>query len=169
MPSASVYAHRFGSLIRAYQMVGYTPDRDYRFLEINRLLRRIYPEIVEQAESRIADRGGHIIRDPATDLLWVNSEFSVSIVLARCLTIPSGHKRWKIRLDNSLSPDISVAVRLDSDNKNLLDYYLLPRIDFGPSRISLAEQNPVEFESYRFESLDYLYDMAARTRLRVAA
>jgi hypothetical protein len=40
MPSASVYVHRFGSLIRAYQMVGYTPDRDYRFLEINRFLRR---------------------------------------------------------------------------------------------------------------------------------
>jgi len=30
MPSTSVYAHRFGSLIRAYQAVGFTPDRDYR-------------------------------------------------------------------------------------------------------------------------------------------
>ena len=36
MPSAAVYIHRFGSLIRAYQMVGFTPDRDYRYLEVNR-------------------------------------------------------------------------------------------------------------------------------------
>jgi hypothetical protein len=79
------------------------------------------------------------------------------------------HNRWKIRLDSSLSPDISVAARLDPSNQAQLDYYLLPRIDFGQSRISLAEQNPVEFESYHFESLDYLYGMAARARLRVAA
>ncbi|PKM45021.1 MAG: recombinase family protein, partial [Firmicutes bacterium HGW-Firmicutes-6] len=44
MPSTSVYAHRFGSLIRAYQMVGFTPDRDYGYLEINRYLREMYPE-----------------------------------------------------------------------------------------------------------------------------
>jgi len=36
MPSTSAYAHRFGSLIRAYQMVGFRPDRDYSYLEINR-------------------------------------------------------------------------------------------------------------------------------------
>jgi hypothetical protein len=142
MPSASVYVHRFGSLIRAYQMVGYTPDRDYRFLEINRFLRRTHPEIVEQIEKQIASLGGSVVRDPATDLLWVNREFSVSVVLARCQTTPCGHNRWKIRLDSSLSPDISVAARLDPSNQAQLDYYLLPRIDFGPSRISLAEQEP---------------------------
>lgn len=169
MPSASVYVHRFGSLIRAYQLVGYTPDRDYRFLEINRLLRRVYPQVVAQIEQSIADLGGSISRDPATDLLWINQEFSVSIVLARCLTVPSGHHRWKIRLDSSLAPDISVAARLNQTNQELLDYFLLPRIDFGPSRINLAEQNPVEFESYHFGSLDYLYGMAARSRLKVAA
>jgi hypothetical protein len=30
MPSSSVYVHRFGSLIRAYQLVGFSPGRDYR-------------------------------------------------------------------------------------------------------------------------------------------
>ena len=124
MPSASVYVHRFGSLIRAYQMVGYTPDRDYRFLEINRFLRRTHPEIVEQIEKQIASLGGSVVRDPATDLLWVNREFSVSVVLARCQTTPCGHNRWKIRLDSSLSPDISVAARLDPSNQAQLDYYL---------------------------------------------
>ena len=32
MPSSSVYRRRFGSLLRAYQMVGYAPGRDYRYL-----------------------------------------------------------------------------------------------------------------------------------------
>lgn len=32
MPSSAAYIHRFGSLIRAYEAVGFTPDRDYRRL-----------------------------------------------------------------------------------------------------------------------------------------
>ena len=35
MPSSAAYAYRFGGLIRAYQIVGFTPDRDYQYLEIN--------------------------------------------------------------------------------------------------------------------------------------
>jgi hypothetical protein len=56
MPSAAVYAHRFGSLIRAYQTVGFTPDRDYQYLEVNQFLRRLHPEIVGQ--NRTEDRRG---------------------------------------------------------------------------------------------------------------
>lgn len=169
MPSAAVYSHRFGSLIRAYQMVGFTPDRDYRYLGVNRFLRQLHPEIVAQTESRIAAIGGTVVRDPATDILRINGEFSVSLVLARCNTHDSGSRRWKVRFDTSLCPDITVAVRLDHANQAALDYYLLPRLDFESPRISLAEQNAIEFESYRFDSLDYLYNMAARTRLRRAA
>lgn len=169
MPSASVYVHRFGSLVRAYQIVGFTPDRDYRYLEVNRLLRRMHPEIVTQTESRIAEVGGTVVRDAATDILWVNQEFSVSLVLARCNQLFNGHSRWKIRLDTSLLPDVSVVVRLAPGNEQILDYFLLPRLDICRPHISLADRNPIEFESYRFDSLDYLHSMAARVRLRLVA
>ena len=169
MPSAAIYAHRFDSLIRAYQRVGYTPDQDYRYLEINRLLRQLHPRVVAEAEAKIAAIGGAVVRDPATDLLRVNDEFSVSLILSRCHTYDSGSHRWKVRFDTSLRPDITVAIRLDPENQVPLDYYLLPRLDFGSARINLAEQNAIEFESYRFDKLDYLYGMAGRTRLRRAA
>ena len=169
MPSTSIYSHRFGSLVRAYQMVGFTPDRDYRYLETNKFLRRFHPEIIKQTESQIAMLGGFVRRDPATDLLRINDEFSISLVLARCQTPESGRHHWKVRFDTSLAPDITVAVRLDQPNQAALDYYLLPRLDFGQPLINLAERNPIEFESYRFDSLDYLYGMAERTRVRRAA
>lgn len=169
MPSAAAYIHRFGSLIRAYQAVGFTPDRDYRFLEVNQFLRRLHPEIVGQTERMIADLGGSVERDPATDMLNVNREFSVSLVLSRCQLLDTGRRRWKVRFDTSLAPDITVAVRLDEANQAPLDYYLLPRLDFGLPRINLADHNGIEFESYRFDSLDYLYGMAERTRIRRAA
>lgn len=43
-PSSSAYRSRFGSLLRAYELVGFAPDRDYRYLEINRKLRQLHPE-----------------------------------------------------------------------------------------------------------------------------
>jgi DNA invertase Pin-like site-specific DNA recombinase len=169
MPSAAAYAHRFGSLIRAYQTVGFTPDRDYQYLEVNQFLRRLHPEIVGQTERMIAEVGGAVVRDPATDLLTVNRELTVSLVLSRCQLLDNGRRRWKVRFDTSLAPDITVAVRLDETNQAALDYYLLPRLDFGNSGIHLADHNGIEFESYRFDSLDYLYGMAERSRIRRAA
>lgn len=169
MPSAAAYAHRFGSLIRAYQAVGFTPDRDYQYLEVNQFLRRLHPEIVGQTERMIAEIGGAVERDPATDLLTVNYEFTASLVLSRCQWLDTGRRRWKVRFDASLAPDITVAVRLDESNQAPLDYYLLPRLDFGQQRIHLADHNAIEFDSYRFDSLDYLYGMARRSRIRRAA
>jgi DNA invertase Pin-like site-specific DNA recombinase len=169
MPSAAAYIHRFGSLIRAYEAVGFTPDRDYQFLEVNRFLRTLHPEIISDTERGIVNLGGTVVRDPATDLLQVNHEFTVSIVLARCQTQGNGRLRWKIRFDTSLTPDVTVAVRLDKPNRAPLDYYLLPRLDFNCPRISLAEHNSIEFESFRFDSLEYLHGMAERTRVRKAA
>ena len=169
MPSAAAYAHRFGGLIRAYQAVGFTPDRDYQYLEINQFLRRLHPEIVSQTERMISEVGGVVARDPATDLLTVNHEFSASLVLARCQLLDNGRRRWKVRFDTSLAPDITVAVRLAESNQTTLDYYLLPRLDFGQSRIHLADHNSIEFDSYRFDGLDYLYGMARRSRIRRSA
>jgi DNA invertase Pin-like site-specific DNA recombinase len=84
MPSTVVYRHRFGSLVRAYQLIGYTPERDYAFIEINRRLRRLHPDVVDVAVRSIEALGGKVVRDPDTDLMDVNGIFTVSIVLSRC-------------------------------------------------------------------------------------
>jgi hypothetical protein len=68
-----------------------------------------------------------------------------------------------------LTPDLTVAVRLTPDAPAPLDYYLLPRLDFGVPRLDLGEHNPLQWESYRFETLDYLHGMAERRRVRRAA
>ena len=62
-----------------------------------------------------------------------------------------------------------MAVRLDPDNRSALDYYLLPRLDFGKERLCLAESNAFELDTYRFDTLEYLYGMAERFRIRRAA
>lgn len=162
LPSSSVYRRRFGSLIRAYALVGYTPDRDYSYIEINRALRRMHPNVVAGVIAGIENAGGQVVRDPVSDLLRVNDEFDASIVIVRCTETASGRSRWKIRLDTGLVPDITVVVRMDHANYLPLDYYLLPCLDISTSKLTLAEQNGLSLDTYRFESLDPFYALAAR-------
>jgi DNA invertase Pin-like site-specific DNA recombinase len=165
LPSSSAYQSRFGSLLRAYQLVGFTPDRDYRYVEINRALRQMHPTVVIATIAEMERIGGKASRDPATDLLTVNGEFTASIVIARCRETDAGSLRWHIRFDTRLHPDITVAVRMDRPNRSALDYYLLPRIDMTGPQLRLAEHNGISLDAYRFETLDALYGMAARVKL----
>jgi DNA invertase Pin-like site-specific DNA recombinase len=166
LPQSSSYRRRFGSLLRAYKLVGFTPDRDYRYIEVNRRLREHHSTTVEEVVARIESLGAIAERDPATDLLSINSEFNASIVIARHQNTKAGSSRWKIRFDAGLRPDITVAVRMDEANEAALDYYLLPRLDFCQPAIRLAENNGAILDTYRFDDLDFLFYMAERTPLK---
>lgn len=168
-PSSSSFRSRFGSLLRAYTLVGFSPDRDYRYLEINRRLRAIHPDIVTGIIGGIEQAGGIVARDPETELLRINGEFSVSITIARCFQTAAGSNRWKVRLDEKLRPDITVAVRMDVDNEIAKDYYLLPALDMREAALRLADYNGLSIDSYRFDTLDYFYRLTARVPLRAAA
>lgn len=165
MPSSGSYQRRFGSLIRAYELIGFKPDRDYRYIEINRTLRRLHGEVVTDTIASIEELGGRISRSPVTDLLAVNGEFTASIVIARCQQTPAGSLRWKIRLDTGLAPDITVALRMDEANEAPLDYYFLPLFETATDRIRLAEENGLMLDAFRFDSLEFFFAMAERVRI----
>ncbi len=169
MPSSGAYRHRFGSLIRAYHKIGYTPDRDYRYIEINRALREMHPDLVAKTIDRISALGGTVEVDPETGLLWINREFTVSLVLSRCQETAAGSLRWNIRFETGLSPDITVAVRMAHGNQEPLDYYLLPAIDMNLKRLRLAEENGASLDIYRFDSLEFLHRLATRVNLKEVA
>lgn len=114
MPSSSTYRQRFGSLMRAYELVGWSPSRDYRYLETNRFLRTLHPEVVSGTVTQIERLGGAVRVDPVTDLLTINEEFTASLAIVRSTRTASGDLRWKIRLDAGLKPDITIAARMDS-------------------------------------------------------
>jgi hypothetical protein len=169
MASSSVYRTRFDSLVRAYTLIGYTPERDYQFVETNRQLRLMHQKVVADAIERMRVLGGSVVRDSATDPLTVNSEFSASLVISRCRQTDAGTLRWLIRFDQGLNPDITVAIRMDATNREALDYYLLPRAALRTEKLTLAESNGVSLDTYRFDTLDFFVGMAQRTTLMEAA
>jgi DNA invertase Pin-like site-specific DNA recombinase len=170
MPSSSTFRHRFGSLVRAYQLVGYTPARDYRYIETNRALRALHPDVVNQVIADIEHQGSTVRRDPISDLLHINEEFSASLVIARCHVSATGGLRWKIRFDHGLRPNITIAARMDEVNTAIRDYYLLPWLEAGRTpTLRLAPENGILLDAYRFDTLDAFVELTRRVPLRVAA
>ncbi|MCZ5510192.1 recombinase family protein [Escherichia coli] len=51
-PSSSVYRTRFGGLLRAYTLIGYKPEHDYSYIQINEALRSFYSGIIEDFKGK---------------------------------------------------------------------------------------------------------------------
>ncbi|WP_066793470.1 recombinase family protein [Sphingomonas soli] len=163
MPSTAAYRSRFGSLLRAYQLIGYQPARDYRYVETNRQLRLMHPDVVARTIAGIEAIGGFVEVDEQTDLLTVNHEATIALVIVRCRSTPAGSLHWRVRLDTGLQPDITIAVRLEPDNRQIRDYYLLPWIDIGATpRLGMAEDNGILLDTYRTDDLAPLYHLLRR-------
>lgn len=164
-PPSSAYARRFGGLVAAYKLVGFDPGIDYSFQEVNRRLRKLHPQQVEDVIRKIEEFGGSVHREVQHDLLIVNDELTVSVVLARCQRTEAGSLRWNIRLDTGLRPDITIAIRMNAENNAVLDYYLLPAIDVEDPSLRLAMDNHAALDAYRFDDLQPFFIATGRSAL----
>ncbi len=169
MPSSSCFRQRFGSLVRAYQLVGFSPSRDFRYLEINRMVRQAHQRQLEEVISSLEKCGASVSRDSKSDLLRINREYTASLVLVRCREISVGNYRWVVRLDNTLEPDVTIAARLAPENTQVLDYYLLPRMEEMAAKLRLSANTNIVLDACRFDNLNFLMAMSRRIAVGEAA
>jgi DNA invertase Pin-like site-specific DNA recombinase len=163
-PTSATYHRRFGSMLHAYRLVGFYGSR----YEPSRISQAKRPGIIADIVAGIERVGGRVSRDPKTDILTINGEFTLAIEIARCTPTVAGSPRWLIRFDCGPSSDVRLVARLDAPGEAPRDYFLLPRVDM-PSKLLLGDDNPRSLEAYRFENLSFLYAMAARSPVREVA
>ncbi len=168
-PSSAAFRDRFGSLVQAYQLIGYTPETDFSFIEVNRYLRQKHPEVVQEVVSQLAEIGVKVARDPDTELLVLDQELVVSLVLSRCVRTPAGAARWLVRFEASHRPDITIVARMNEANDAIKDYYLFPSLDQVALRLRLAECNTALLDTYRFDDLGFFYALAERISIEQVA
>jgi hypothetical protein len=168
LPSSSCYSSRFGSLTRAYSLIGWATDRDYAYIEINRKLRRRHADLIASIFDQILALGATVSVDQHNDLLTINLEYTASLILARCRESRTGNLRWQLRFDESLRPDVVIAACLQPGNDEILDYYLLPRLDVLAERLTFKPENGLVLDVYRFNNLNFFMEMARRARVESA-
>ncbi|HDV3380191.1 TPA: recombinase family protein, partial [Escherichia coli] len=115
-PSSSVYRTRFGGLLRAYTLIGYKPEHDYSYIQINEALRSFYSGIIEDFKGEILKSNCYIDEYKYAPMLYINDELLISVLITKCTPMKSGKLRWKVRFDNSQKADITIVIRMDSQN-----------------------------------------------------
>ncbi|MFZ3184315.1 MAG: recombinase family protein, partial [Pseudomonas sp.] len=168
-PSSSSYRCRFGSLLRSYALIGYAPARDYAYLEANRRLREKHPKVLADTLACMQRVGANLEVDPVSQLVSVNQELSVSLVLCRCQVSGNGRRRWHVRFDFGLFPDVTIAVRMQPGEQLALDYFVFPMTDLAGASVRLGDGNARALEVYRFDHLDILATLCRRVPMTRAA
>ncbi|EOT8921438.1 recombinase family protein [Escherichia coli] len=165
-PSSSVYRTRFGGLLRAYTLIGYKPEHDYSHLKINEALRSFYSEIIEDFKGEILKSNCHIDEYKYAPMLYINDEFLISVLVTKCIHMKSGKFRWKVRFDNSQKADITIVIRMNSQNISPLDFYIIPKIENEYNKMCMTETNNIRLDLYRFDNLDKLLQIITRMKVR---
>ncbi|HDX4255498.1 TPA: recombinase family protein [Escherichia coli] len=165
-PSSSVYRTRFGGLLRAYTLIGYKPGHDYSYIQINEALRSFYSGIIEDFKGEILKSNCYIDEYKYAPMLYINDELLISVLITKCTPMKSGKLRWKVRFDNSQKADITIVIRMDSQNISPLDFYIIPKIENEYSKMCMTETNNIRLDLYRFDNLDKLLQIITRMKVR---
>jgi DNA invertase Pin-like site-specific DNA recombinase len=156
MPSAALYAYRFGSLREAFRRVGYVnSERDFDYLDARR---QSDAELLRQASAiatRIRALGAAAIFDPETKVMTVDDRLTISLRMARYYIAPRHAPAWLVHRRIVEPAGLILALRLDKEtNREVTDYFLLPLHEMAKERINLTATPRSRFAAYRCPAVD---------------
>ncbi len=166
MPGREAYMKRFGSLIRAYELVGFKPSRRFRYLTRAERVVGLVCKAGEKIAAETERVGGRAYFDPKSRLIRLNDEVTVSLSVARNSESMTGIERWAIRLSHEKRPDICIGIRANSTYTWIRDYFVLPADYFPHFNIRFSDFTSLGLEAFRFTDLSFVKDLAGRSTIR---
>jgi len=164
-PCMSTYYSRFGSIVRAYELIGYDKNHDFNYLRYRPLTQEIKRRTISEIGAGFEAIGVDASFDDRTGLYRVKSGFTVGVMVAPRRDNRFGSPCWIFNLAFTERPDIAVGVRMDLLNEAVLDYYVLPAKHFEHNSLTLKRGNRLAVDAFRCSNLDALYLLAAERRL----
>jgi DNA invertase Pin-like site-specific DNA recombinase len=142
VPSPSTYVYRFGSLERAYQLIGYGGNpEDFGPLDLRRRTQALRNGLVARISEMFPDdvsitRPGGKWRTR----LRLKSGLTVSVLIGRPLQMKQTI-RWRIDTAKRECGFVTLLARLDKGSRSFLDFHLFPNID-RPRRFYVSLSDP---------------------------
>src|SRR5579872_883818 len=113
MPSAALYAYRFGSLREAFRLIGYVnSERDFDYLDARQ---QSEAELLRQASilaTRIRGLGAAAIFDDETKVMTVDGRLAISLRMARYYIAPRHALVWLVQRRIIEPAGLILALRL---------------------------------------------------------
>ena len=164
MPTAQLYAVRFGGLLGAYRRIGYLPPHDYSHLVITRAMRAKHRDNIAALIADLQRAGATVSQDAETGLLTINNELRIRFLAIRSCASQSGYQ-WYFPFESQLSFDITIAARMSPRNDAVLDYFLVPQFEQLRSQIYSGSGLSV-LNIYRFDDLSVFKAIVRRTEFK---
>ncbi|WP_316161001.1 recombinase family protein [Bradyrhizobium sp. SZCCHNRI20481] len=172
LPCCKTYMDHFGTLRRAYELVGYTPSRRCDYFDVRRawssdllkLSSRIREEIKRQStiSVRFGNVKGYVYSAPEHHLV-VGSKchlfFRIAYWTAACRRSVSPF--WTVSCRH-LPEGLIIAIRLGERNGSVLDYVVLPTVANASLTIRFQEQGRVDHGVLYFKTEGALARAVAR-------
>ncbi|TGQ52320.1 recombinase family protein [Mesorhizobium sp. M1C.F.Ca.ET.193.01.1.1] len=160
-PAASLYYQRFGGILKAYELIGYQPARNWQFIASKEPLAMMRIQAIENLAATIGRAGGKVIYDRENDLLRINDEFTVAIEIARCSTSDYGYPFWSLNTQRQSLADIFTLIRMRPGDLVIRDYLIAPMSKIV-GKSELRANNGAQLDTYLFPTLTPLTRLADR-------
>lgn len=156
VPSAALYAYRFGSLREAFRRVGYVnSERAFDYLDARQLSDAELSRQASVIATRIRALGVAAVFDPDSKVMTVDGRLTISLRMARYYTAPRHAPSWLVHRRIVEPAELILAMRLDAQtNREVADYFLLPLAEMATERISLTATSRSRFAAYRCPTID---------------
>lgn len=169
LPHAATYHIRFGSLINAYDRIGYDPGRNYQMVLAGATLHAAFTARAQEIIANIEQHGGSATVDRQARVLRVNETFTVAIGIAWCRMEEGVHRR-QVYFRRKPTADLCLVIVMDDENRSVRDYYLLPTAELRQAKgPRLYLEHPVFAATYRHGDLEAFYGLCSREEVGEAA
>ena len=142
VPSPSTYRLRFGSLRKAYELIGYGRPEQFGPIDLRRRTQALREEVMAKIATMfphdvsIVRRGGRW-----RSRLRLRGGLIVSVLVARSVRAWKNTFCWQIDPVRHERKNVALLARLDKENQTFLDFHVLPNID-RPRRFHIRDCDP---------------------------
>lgn len=150
IPGSVAYLTRFGSLRAAYRLIGYSPKRNYEYIESRTVRREMLKTMVLKVAAGLAKSGEDVRIDQVHQVLRVRA-VAISFRVARSrLARAATHPSWVIVRGRQPPPGLVVVIRLNEGNREIRDYLLMPASQLIGRDLRFSERNREHFGLRRY-------------------
>ncbi|HET9790881.1 MAG TPA: hypothetical protein VFR08_06235, partial [Candidatus Angelobacter sp.] len=155
---------------KLYELLGYTPERNYESItafrsKMKEHRRKLVTRIAQQCRSV----GAIAVEHAGSNLVRINNHLTADAVVVPFLHWSSRQISWGWCFEVFFRPevDVMVAARLDRENENIESYYIIPQLAGFCGQFWVGDGAELTFlEAYRSRSLVplletvFMYDSA---------
>jgi len=138
VPSPITFIKRFGSVVAAYDLIGFRLAR-FRRAEFAKKISSIIEARTHELVLQIENLGAKVTLDEGGQIV-INDGVIVSICVARAYAYMPGRRRWRLGWARqrawSAPSDLTLVITMDDIDREIAQYYLSPSDTVKLARIS---------------------------------